>query len=282
MKIVLSNSILTATILHKGAQLCSLKRQGIEYMWNGNPTIWGKHSPILFPIVGTLNNDSYNYQSQKYHLPRHGFARDLDFEIVSKSTNYVKFSLQSDEQTLRDYPFEFKLFIIYELLQNELKISFEIQNLNAFSMPFSIGAHPAFALDNGFEKYALEFEHAENLEVFKLENDLISTEKYDLPLVNKLLPLRFSLFENDALIMKKLKSKRITILNQKQKILAVSFDDFPNLGLWAKSNADFICIEPWCGYADIAGFTGDIMEKEGMEILKPTEKSIKSYSIEIY
>ena len=282
MKIILSNSELTATINTFGAELISLKnKSNREYIWEGNPNYWGKHSPILFPIVGSLRNNCYSYNNITYHLPRHGFAREMNFDVIEKTDNKVVFSLQQSEKTLENYPFQFELQISYTLINSVLKISFKVINNNDVSMPFSIGAHPAFAIANDFENYELQFEKSENLVVSKLENDLISNTTYTLPLENNRLPLNYSLFENDALIFKTIASKSIIIAEKSIPFLKVHYDNFPSLGIWTKSQAPFICIEPWLGYADTIENNGNLEQKEGVQILGVNQIFETNYLIEI-
>lgn len=282
MKIILSNSELTATINSFGAELISLKnKSNREFIWEGNPDFWGKHSPILFPIVGSLKNDSYCYNTATYHLPRHGFAREMEFDLIDKTENTAVFSLKQSINTLEKYPFNFELQISYNLTNSALNIGFKVINNNDFSMPFSIGAHPAFALANDFENYQLVFEKSENLIVSKLENDLISNSTYPLPIENNCLPINYSLFENDALIFKTIESKSVTLAENNIPFLKVHYKDFPSLGIWTKSQAPFICIEPWIGYADTIENNGNITDKEGIKILRDKQTFETNYLIEI-
>jgi len=278
----ISNSNLTAQINHFGAELFSLKNhENQEYIWEGNPSFWGKHSPILFPIVGTLKNNSYNYEGKEYQLSRHGFAREMEFKLVKQSESSATFSLTSSEESRKVYPFDFELQVVYTLDENKLIIGYNIINKNNGVMPFSIGAHPAFALPKPFKAYALTFEYPEILTSFELENDLLSDKSTTIEMIDNQVPLDYSLFEKDALIFKRLQSKNITILDNKNPLLRVQFDDFPNLGIWTKSNAPFLCIEPWLGYSDTVHSSGDILEKEGIQLLE-AQKSLKcKFSIEI-
>lgn len=283
MNTIRTQSGTTATINPKGAELVSLKNaDGKEFIWEGNPEFWGKHSPVLFPIVGTLKDNSYHYNDKQFHLPRHGFARDLDFKVVSKTDNSTVFSLQSSAETLKNYPFEFELQLDYTLTENSLKIGYSVFNSNDFDMLFSLGAHPAFALPGNFTDYSIEMEKEEVLQFHLLENDLISDETGILPLKNRKLPLTYQLFENDALVFKSLKSKTITILRNDEKLLTVGFNDFPNLGIWTKKDAPFLCIEPWLGYADTNDASGNILEKEGIQLLQPKSCFECAFHIEIF
>ena len=279
----ISNSNLSIEIKHKGAELISLKAtdQNREFIWEGNPEYWGKHSPILFPIVGTLKENTFDYNNKSYQLSRHGFARDLIFDLISKTENEVIFSLKSNNLTKKNYPFDFELQIIYKLENLKLIISYRVLNENSEAMYYSIGGHPAFALPNEFQKYSLQFEPNENLISYQLENDLLSDKSKNISLKKNQLPLAYSLFENDALIFKEMKSKEIKILENNIAFLKMKFKDFPYFGIWTKQNAPFICLEPWLGYSDVLNSTGNIMEKEGIQLLAGNSSRSYSFSIEI-
>lgn len=282
MKTVIKNTFLTATINNLGAELCSLKDNNYkEYIWEGNPNFWGKHSPILFPIVGTLKNNSFDYDGKKYHLSRHGFARDMQCELIDKNMNSATFSIKSSEETLKVYPFKFELHITYTLDKANLIIEYKVINTGELKMPFSIGAHPAFALSGNFENYAIQFEKDKSLKYYLLENDLISNKTKTLELLNKQVTLNYPLFENDALIFKTLVSNSVTILENAKLKFRVHFNNFPSLGIWTKMNAPFLCIEPWFGYSDTNESSGNLFEKEGIQILGANETFRAEYSIEI-
>jgi len=278
----ISNSVLTASIKHAGAELFSLKNnQGKEFIWEGNPEFWGKHSPVLFPIVGTLKNNTYTIDNKEYQLLRHGFARDMEFQLIEKTGNSAVFSLESNAETLKKYPFEFELQLIYTLENTSLKIEYVVINKGETKIPFSIGAHPAIALPENFENYAFKFEKEEALKFNLLENDLISNKTETLKTVNTVVPLNYKLFENDALVFKTLESNSLTILENSKPYVQVDFEDFPNLGIWTKDQAPFVCIEPWFGYSDTASNSGNLFEKEGVIILEIDQTFHSQFSIKI-
>jgi galactose mutarotase-like enzyme len=280
--ITLSNGQLSAQIKTIGAELCSLQDDSNrEFIWEGNPVFWGKHSPILFPIVGTLKNNRFHYNTKEYNLSRHGFARDMPFQIVEKKENSATFSIQSNSDTLLRYPFEFELQIKYTLSYSTLKVSYTVINKDKTAIPFSIGAHPAFALPSDFEDYSLDFEKIEPLAYTLLENDLVSKQTETILTQTNKVPLTYELFKRDALIFKKLQSNSLTIVEKEKPILKVQFDDFPNLGIWTKMGAPFICIEPWFGYSDTIESTGNLFEKEGVIILEANDTFQATFSIEI-
>lgn len=282
MNTTISNSTLTASVKHAGAELFSLKdNQNQEYIWEGNPDFWGKHSPVLFPIVGTLKNNAYTINGKEYELPRHGFARDMEFQLIDKTENSAVFSLQSNSETLKKYPFDFELQLIYTLNETTLDIAYKVINKSETKIPFSIGAHPAIALPENFENYSFQFEKEEDLKYSLLENDLISNKTESLQTIENLVPLNYKLFENDALVFKTLESNSLTILENSKPYIKVDFEDFPSLGIWTKNQAPFVCIEPWFGYSDTAENSGDLFEKEGILILDAKETFNSKFSIQI-
>lgn len=283
MEITIENVELTATFKSQGAELCSLKAKENrrEYIWEGNAAFWGKHAPVLFPIVGTLKGSKYQYKNQSYSLPRHGFARDMEFEVHEKTDDSVVFSLKSNLETTANYPFDFEIQIGYTLANSILNIEYKIINKMDERMPFSIGGHPAFALPETFSSYSLKFEKPEELKSYVLEHDLLSPTTVNIPLSDKTLPLTYSLFEKDALIFKSLNSKKISILESEHAILNFYFEDFENFGIWTKMNAPFICLEPWLGYSDLTSSDGNIENKEGIQFVEANDIFKCSYSIEI-
>lgn len=283
MKITIENTELTATFKSQGAELCSLKAKENrrEYIWEGNAAFWGKHAPVLFPIVGTLKGSKYQYKNQSYSLPRHGFARDMEFEVHEKTDDSVVFSLKSNLEITANYPFDFEIQIGYTLANSILNIEYVIINKMDERMPFSIGGHPAFALPKTFSSYSLKFEKPEELKSYVLEHDLLSPTTVNIPLSDKTLPLTYSLFEKDALIFKSLNSKKISILESEHAILNFYFEDFENFGIWTKMNAPFICLEPWLGYSDLTSSNGNIENKEGIQFVEANDIFKCSYSIEI-
>ena len=280
--ITLSNDVICAQINTLGAELCSLKNtKNKDFIWEGDPAYWGKHSPVLFPIVGTLKNNTYTHNNEEYILTRHGFARDMEFELVDQTANTATFSIQSNSTTLASYPFQFELRIQYTLFHSTLEIAYKVINKDTTEIPFSIGAHPAFALPGNFENYSLEFEKVEPLEYTLLENDLVSTQTETIATNSNFVPLTHKLFERDALIFKKLESKSLTIVEKEIPRLKVHFEDFPNLGIWTKVGAPFLCIEPWFGYSDTIETNGNLFEKEGIIVLKSTDTFQTKFCIEI-
>jgi galactose mutarotase-like enzyme len=288
MREKLENDLLSITADNSGAELRSLfyKPEQKEFLWQGNAAWWPRSAPILFPIVGKLNNNTYRFKGITYQLPQHGFARDHEFLLTEKHTNKIVFTLHSNEATLKAYPFEFVLLISYELFGNRLITSYEVKNTGKQDMYFSIGAHPGFNCpfnnNEHFSDYFLEFEKEETLDRYLLNEGTFKGNTERVMTSTKILPLHEELFLKDAIVFKNMQS---TFVNLKSKLsgssLKFEFKDFPYFGIWTKPGATFICLEPWCGIADNKDFNGDLKEKEGIIRLPQGNNFIRSYSIEI-
>ena len=282
MKFQIKNQFLEASFDSLGAELISLISKGREYIWEGNPEFWNKQSPILFPTIGSLKNDTYFFEGEEYHLPRHGFAREKEFDVIEQKDDKIIFSLKSDEETLKVYPFIFELQIQYRLVENQLEVQYKVKNNSEDEMFFSIGGHPGFALSENFEDYSLVFETNDELKYSLLENHLLADETQILETVNNNLALNYSLFEKDALVFKNHQIQSVTIQENGKDFVKVSFKNFSDLGIWTKINAPFICIEPWFGHADLIKTNQKLQEKEGILSLKPNVEFKSVYFIELF
>jgi len=290
MQYTIENKLVKVAIESKGAELQSLthKNFDMEFMWSGNASFWGKKSPVLFPIVGGLKNGSYEYKGQLYKMGRHGFARDMEFEVSWQKPDGIMFTLQSNEQTLMMYPFHFSFSVKYTLDNNDLNVSYIVQNTGKEAMYFSAGGHPAFKLpmtDNtSYDDYYLQFSRSEALNRWPLSADGL-IENFTKPLlkVTDKLPLIKELFYEDTLVFKQLASKYIFIRSNKSTHgIKVHISGFPYLGIWAAKNADFVCIEPWCGIADSVNASGKLEEKEGINKLQAGATFERTWSVEVF
>ncbi|MBL4747131.1 MAG: aldose 1-epimerase family protein [Flavobacteriaceae bacterium] len=290
MKHTLENKYLQVSIQHKGAEISSIvsKKTGQEYIWQADRTIWGSSAPVLFPIIGALKENQYTYKGETYTLPKHGFIRNnMSLEVIEKTDTLVCLSYQSSEETLRSYPFEFEFRITYQLEDNSLKVYHTVRNKGNDTMLFSLGGHPAFncPLNYGehYSDYFIEFDQKETDVTHELGlTGLTNGGTHPLIFNSKQLNLTPHIFDNDALIFKHLKSRAVTLKNVKSKQeIRVEFDDFNYLGIWAKSNAPFVCIEPWLGITDAENGTGKFEDKEGLLSLEATKTFKAMYSIEI-
>lgn len=277
---ILYNNILVE-INSLGAELIQISKDNINYIWNIDETFWNKTSPILFPIVGRLKNDSYSFNGINYEMARHGFARNYDFTVLNKTENSISFTLTDNNETLSQYPFNFQLTITYTVHIKGLTIDYKVKNNSKKVMPFSIGAHPAININSEFKNYSIQFENDSELISHELENENFSGKTNQIKLEEKTLKLNYDLFEKDAIVVKDLQSNHLTIYKHNNPFIKISFDNFPHLGIWTKKNAPFLCIEPWQGYADSENTTGDLIKKEGMLHLLPNKEKNFSISFEI-
>lgn len=271
----IENDFLKAGIAAQGAELQSIidKKKGIEYMWSGDTEFWAKKSPVLFPIVGTLKENTFYYNHNAYHLPRHGFARTMLFKLVKKDGEGLVFSITSNEDTLKVYPFEFELQLIYTLYENQLKVTYKVINPSKENIYFSIGAHPAFKVPifegDNYNDYRLEFNKIEQADRWPISGEGL-IETLPVPFLNneQIIPLKKDLFYKDAIVFKHLESDTVKLISVKNNNgIEFGFKGFPFLGIWAAKDADFVCIEPWCGIADSTDSNRVFIEKEGINAL---------------
>ncbi len=288
--VTIENKYISIAVNPKGAELRSLynKNTGVEYMWGGDPAFWAKTSPVLFPIVGSLKNDTFYYEDKPWSLSRHGFAREMDFMVSHESSTAVIFSLYSNESTLQRFPFAFRLDIIYTLLKDQLQVTYKVSNTGGSKLYFSVGGHPAFKVPlipgSDYTDYYLEFDTAENTGRWPISKDGL-IEAVPVPLLNdtRRLPLTKELFYTDAVVLKQLKSISVSLLsNRSPHGLQFGFAGFPYLGIWAAKNADFVCIEPWCGIADSVTSNQQLTEKEGINSLPPGDVFERSWKVKVF
>lgn len=248
-----------------GAQLHSLKlkENGTEYIWQGNPEIWYGQAPVLFPIIGQLIGDKYRYNGVEYTMPKHGLARKLPFNVKECGGSKAVFSLESDENTLKSYPFEFELLVSFELCGKALKNTMTVINKTDGEMYFSIGAHPGFNCEVGD---VIEFEKPETLSTERIDKEnLIIPEKFPLIENSRGIEITKDIFAPDALILSEIKSEKLRILGKNK--IEFTFGKCPFLGIWAKPGAPYVCIEPWYGVNDGREVKNDISEKRGIQRL---------------
>ena len=273
---VIENDLYKIAIRNQGAELTSFysKATGTEHLWQGEADIWPWHAPNLFPIVGALNNNELLVDGNAYPMARHGFNRQSELLLLEADAQSAKYSLPNSEKTLAIYPYKFDFQIHYELIDNALRVTYKIINHDKKDIYFSVGGHPAFNVpfnkDEKYEDYYLEFETEEKLHTHLLSDEGTFTGQTQLVAMkgNKL-PLKHDLFANDALVFKNMRSRMVTIKSTKHdQSLSVEFPHFNFLGIWAKTGANFLCIEPWLGCADTQDKQTDISQKEGIQKLK--------------
>jgi galactose mutarotase-like enzyme len=288
--IQIENKHISITVNPMGAELQSLfcKDNQLEYLWSGDPAFWGKKSPVLFPIVGGLKNNTYKHKGTSYQLSRHGFAREMEFTLSAKTKDSISFTLNANKQTLEQYPFLFRFVITYSIHKNTLSCNYQVNNIDIKPMLFSVGAHPAFKVplvnETAFEDYYLQFDSMETADKWPLSPEgLIQTTPIPFFDNTNRIDLVKDLFYGDALVFKQLKSNNISLLNSKNKHgFKFEYHHFPYMGIWSAKNANFVCIEPWCGIADSVDTTGELNQKEGIIILTPGELMSRTWSVELF
>lgn len=290
MTILIENDQLKVTIAEHGAELVSLisKETGIEYIWQADPTYWGRHAPVLFPFVGRLKNDQYTYQGHTYHMGQHGFARDMDFTVIEQGAESVALSLKSTPETRKNYPFDFELIIRYELGGDGVVTHYQVQNTGNDTMYFSIGGHPAFnvPLEEGltFEDYFLAFSPMKSRIRLPLNGPYIDWEQKTLGQTNTSFKLTREMFKDDAVIFETKGLNAFSVRSEKSPhSLTLSYNNLPYVGFWSPypKEAPFVCIEPWAGIADTLDTTGELIDKKGIQTLAPEELYQTKYSITV-
>lgn len=288
----LSNALLKIAVKDIGAELCKITsvKNDTDFMWSGDPDVWSGIAPNLFPIIGCMKDDSYIYEGKTYHMPKHGFLRRSDaIVLVGKTENSLTYRLTSSPGLLKLFPFEFEFYMTYTLNENTLSVDHIIKNVGSKKMYFSLGGHPAFRCvlydDESYDDYSLVFEHNETAETYLLNSqNFLQTSKTEKVFDenSNIIKLRYDLFDKDALIFKDLKSRAVTLHSKtKGDILTMRFKDFPYLGIWAKPNADYVCIEPWIGIADHEDTDRQLKTKEGIMALEARTQFRATYSIQV-
>lgn len=278
----IENDYLRVGVKEFGCELTSVisKETGSEFIWQGNPDIWSGQSPILFPIIGRLIDDRFTFKSKEYEMPKHGFARRMPWKLHSKNDESISFILSETEDTLKAYPFLFNIVVTFAINKNKLTVKHEVYNKGEEKMYFSLGAHPAFNCKTGDK---LVFDENETLDKIKidLKESLRLPETFPLLNNEKEIIITEDVFNEDALITKNVKSKKITLISEglKRKIV-FELGNAPYLGIWAKPGAPYVCIEPWFGVNDKQNVRVDFSEKEAINELSPSESFSFSWSAE--
>ena len=268
MSFTLAHGMLTARIATLGAELQSLTRDGEELMWQPRPGHWQQTAPWLFPVVGRLRDGGFSHRGRWHELPLHGFAATQPFELLGQTPDAVTLQLRSSERTRMDYPFEFRLLVRYRLDAQGLAMDIAVHNDGDETLPFSLGAHPGFALPGRLDDWRLQFEQPESPAVWRLQPDpppwglrAAAPEPFRWDAPNGL-QLHALLFERDAVILDPVHSSWVALVHRTRgERLRLHFRGAPTLGLWARPGAPFICIEPWWGRDDDAAAPRALLAK---------------------
>lgn len=288
----LTNGILTIKVKEHGAELSSIIKNGTEYLWQADPAYWGRHSPVLFPIVGSVWEGEYRVGDIAYKLGQHGFARDMDFALVAQSETEIRFRLESTEETLKKYPWPFCLEIAYRLHHDSLDVVWEVKNPGESDMYFQIGAHPAFYYPDYVPQSSLRgsisFDRSEGLQCIRIkEKGCVDTGTlYPLEMgKNGLLQLTRETFDKiDTIMLQDSQVSKVTLhRNDGTPWLTLTFDA-PVIGIWSPptKNAPFICMEPWYGRCDRVGFAGDYRDRDWVNRLGSGQTFSTAYTITLH
>ena len=292
MEIVLKKGCMEAVVTTKGGELISFKdEEGIERIWQGDPEYWTGRNPLLFPVVGNLKEGKIKINGETYSMNRHGFAREREFVITEQAEDHVVMELRADEDTLKKYPFNFKLQVCHRLEDFGFVTSFEIVNLDKREMLFCIGAHTAFCCpvfaDETFEDYDIVFDEKEQADSLLLNSDGYIQKGKTVPFLrdSDRFALNYEPFEKmDTVIFSGLKSTGVSLKHRlKGHGVHMDFEGFPFMAFWTKGaqRAPFICIEPWHGCAALEDEDGDFKHKEACICLQPGERKEFLYKVKI-
>lgn len=280
MILTLSHGPMTAAVDTHGGELVSLRDgDGTEYIWHGDPAYWAGRNPILFPIVGALRNGTARFRGRDIRLPRHGFARNMEFAVLQQEPDYVWLELRETADTLAQYPFPFRLTVEHALDRSGFYTSFTVFNPGDEPLPFCIGGHTAFRCPlregESFEDYQLVFDMKEKAAPIPVGPDGLLRHDPGAYIFQDrdTIPLRHELFDRaDTLIFDGLRSGRVRLVHKDTgRGVYVSFADFPMVAFWTPpgKNAPFVCVEPWRGCGAYEDDAGDFEKKPNVVIAEP-------------
>ena len=280
----LKNDLLTIKVAEMGAELQSVKDNGgREYMWQAGEK-WPRHSPILFPIVCSVNNDTYTVDGKEYHLPRHGFARDTMFKVVSQNAEKVTMALHDNEETLKVYPYKFNLAVTYRLEDNKVHVIWHVENTDTKEIHFQIGGHPAFNMPSGKLEGVIKLDNEEPMDALKSYIDG-SHEMKEIPLDADMgiVEISNNLFRDDSVKIHKCQTHRAMLMDTDGEPAVTVDYKCPVIAFWSPFDkpAPFVCIEPWYGLGDPRGFCGEFKDKPLMNHLQPGASFMSKYTITI-
>ena len=290
---ILENDSLIVKAKSQGAELCSIirKSDGREFLWQADPKYWKRYSPVLFPIVGALWNNKMHQDDETYIMTQHGFARDSDFELLEQTHDTISYVLRANENTLRHYPYNFELKISYRLIDETVKVMWQVRNLEEKRiMHFQIGAHPAF----NYMDYDPEAERQgyikfdSSADTYKLsvigQKGCLASSGETLKATDGTIRVNRHTFDHDAIILEKRQVQSVTLISPTHEpYLRVAFNA-PVVGIWSPAHgsfAPFVCIEPWYGRCDREDYEGEFSDKEWMQHLKPGAQFNAEYLIDI-
>ena len=277
----IGNDILQVEIAPAGAELQSVKLNGKERLWQGDPAFWTGRAPILFPVCGSLKNKEYTFNGKKYGINQHGFARRKMFEVVSVTDTSAALALKSDEETKAVYPFDFTLTVCYEVIGDKLRVTYKIHNDGKDEMWTFIGSHEAYAIEKPLDSYDIVFDKDEKfLSHVVVDGGLVSDELDDFG-SGKVLPVSAELFKRSTAVFVGINSRKITMRECGKPYVSIEFDA-PNFLIWQMPGANFICLEPWTNYPDETTADGNILHKPYVTLIGGGKTYENTHEIEFF
>lgn len=292
MTVTIQSDLLTVDIDSLGAQLASIRtKDGEEYLWQGNPDIWARRAPILFPFIGRLKDSTYRLHGVPYTISTHGFARDMDFEVVEQKGDQVSFRLTDTPQTRAVYPFAFTLTVTYSLKGSELTKTHQVLNRSQEEMLYELGAHDGFRVPVGegltMADYSLRLPGLDKVSFYGMDENLMLTPKgEEISLSDSALPLTPAAFGLDTMILDTPSQAQALLCDhQGNPRVGLTFPDFPYLGLWTQAkpfDTGYVCIEPWSTLPDGVFMGRELGDKTGIRRLAPGQSEELTYTTTIY
>ena len=288
LTVALANSTLTCEIALKGAELQSLRdiASNEEFIWQRDPAYWAASAPILFPVIGRFKDGGYLLDGRFHQIPKHGFARDMDFSLLTSSETSATFLLANNDATISAYPYAFTLEVTFTLEARTLAVDYRVVNRNNRTMFFALGSHPAFNLpvkQGPLENWSIKFDEVEEPVCHRVAENLLSSAPQPFEFdANNSIVLTDETFARDALIFKGIRSRQLQIVHREHGVrLRFDTGGAPTLGIWAKPGAPYVCLEPWFGFDDSSEINADIRRKPDMMRLAAGETFATGYRIAV-
>lgn len=288
MNVTLKKNGIEATARTLGGELISYKKDGKEYVWTGDEKYWPGRAPALFPFVSSLVDGKTLIEGKECYIPtRHGFVRQSDLALIESSDTKTVFELRESAETLENYPFKFSFKITHEISEGGFSTTFTVKNLDERDMPFCVGGHPGFLLEEGIEAYKLVFECDEDCDIGHCNEKSQYCDDFVIEkrLVGKEWELCYKDFDIDALFVKGVKSNKVSIVNKETNETHLTFDytGFKELVLWTApgKQSPYLCLEPWNGLPPVIGESGNFEDKPYIKMLKPNEEYSVGYKVEL-
>ncbi len=279
-EVKIENERISAIICSLGAEFKSIKKDGKEMLWGGDPDVWSGQAPILFPICGGLKDNKFIYEGKEYFLEKHGFARTSEFEVESVGETCAVFLLKPNKESQKKYPFDYELRACFTLEEASVRVDYSILNLDTRTMYYSIGAHEAYACPEGVGNYSVIFDKEKTLGTNRLNGGLLDYAATPVIEGTDELVLKDEYFEKDALIFPNVGSDKVTLKNNTTgESIEIDFTGAENLLIWTKPNAKYVCIEPWCGLPDYVDSDYMIEHKKGICALPSGKERIHTHRI---